>query len=140
MVNDPDQEITLEYDSNKQLVRVNNYWGRDWVLDWNNGNITKITYFNEGTVREVSTYEYTDYVNKLGLFIPDTSFEEFDDVILVAGYFGKITKNLPSKRFDSFSSSNLDSDRSYSYSGFNSEGYPTSIIFDDEDRVDLLWK
>ncbi len=140
VLNEPDQEITLEYDSNKQLIKVNNYWGRNWVIEWDKGNISKITYINDdGSVSKISTYEYTSYNNTLSLFEPDTSYGEFDSVILAGGYFGKVSKNLLSKRTDTKLSDSSTYTRTFSYSGFNSDGYPTSITYDEE-RIDLMWK
>lgn len=140
VLNSPEQEITLEYDSNKQLVKVNNYWGRHWDIEWDKGNISKISYINDnGSVSRISTYEYTSYNNTLSLFEPYTSFGEFDSVILAGGFFGKVSKNLLSKRTDTVLSDNSTYTHTFSYSGFNSDGYPTSMTYDEE-RIDLMWK
>lgn len=137
----------IEYDSQNQIKKMKNKDGEVLLeFEWKDGNISKVIYYSESEPSCIYTYEYGDDPNTLCMLpclIPISYEDEFDPYIIANGYFGKLSKNLPLKQICMEESSDKPTVTTYSYSGFNQDGYPSTMTiknWEDDCRADFVWK
>ena len=148
LVTNVDDDDTYEYDSSNQLTGIKIYTGSDHYTKfyWNNGDIVKWEGYTDGKLDYEATCTYSEYANTLSLlYWFDSDYYEIPSALYAAGYFGKISKHLPSTITWKYSGSS-DEVTTFSYSDFNSEGYPSRVVIDvqgnpyGKEQYDLTWK
>ncbi|MDE7109357.1 MAG: hypothetical protein K2O49_05260 [Muribaculaceae bacterium] len=128
-----DVMYTYQYNSEGYLssFRHDDYIESTTKVIWSNGNIEEFQ-----TIEEENTYsakmKYTTYPNVLKV-MPWWDEDLFDPILQAYGYYGKTPKFLPA------SGSYKDWTMTCSYSNFTSNGYPQTIVCDN-DIWTLQWK
>ena len=139
----------VEYDSQNQIKRMKEAEGDvDLEFEWKDGNIAKVIEYSGGNPSYIYTFEYTEYPNTLHMLplLIDIGYEdELDPFIIAAGYFGKVSKNLPLTETctDVEYPDSKEKVTTYSYSGFNEAGYPSALTirnWEDDCRADFVWR
>lgn len=142
-------DYLVEYDSQNQIKRLNGKDGKvDLEFEWKDGNISKVIEYSGGNPSYIYTFDYTEYPNTLRMLplLIDIGYEdELDPFIIAAGYFGKVSKNLPLTETCTNVSDPESKEKvtTYSYSGFNEAGYPSALTirnWEDDCRADFVWK